>query len=334
MTGNMEGLILDLDEIDLEAYAPLAHEIVAPLAAREALTQFFLSDPDQQGAWLPFGGSHQMKFRPQETTIWHSGNFTGKSQILLQSAVHWMRGNSSIDEKVLLISPEMSIEQSLARMIRLMTAKIPGQVTEAEISSCLVWLTNKFWQYSAVGQVEVDDLVNVIRYATTELGITQVIIDNLSVLSLNGADSNRAQADLMAKFVQTSRTHNCHVHLIAHDRKPGPGEGSSRYNISGSGALSNLADNCISVGRNYKKAEKLADITLSEEDRREVSAQSDGKIVISKQRHGPSWTGTVKLFFSPYSMRFSEDRNSPDLAIPEIQELADLGEPNSRGYAA
>jgi twinkle protein len=137
----------------------------------------------------------------------------------------------------------------------------------------------------------------------------------------------------MAKFVQTSRTHNCHVHLIAHDRKPGPGEGqSSRYNISGSGALSNLADNCISVGRNTRKAEKLADINLSEEDRREITAQSDGKIVVSKQRHGTSWCGTVKLFFSPYSMRFSEDRNSPDLAIPEIQELADLGEPNTRGY--
>jgi hypothetical protein len=133
------------------------------LAARESLTQFFLSDPDQQGAWLPFGGSHQMKFRPQETTIWHSGNFTGKSQMLLQSAVHWMRGNSNIDERVLLISPEMSIEQSLARIIRLMTAKIPAQVTEADVSSCLVWLTNKFWQYSAVGQCEVDDLVNVIR---------------------------------------------------------------------------------------------------------------------------------------------------------------------------
>jgi twinkle protein len=125
------------------------------------------------------------------------------------------------------------------------------------------------------------------------------------------------------------------VHLIAHDRKPGPGEGqSSRYNISGSGALSNLADNCISVGRNSKKAEKLADITLSEEDRREITAQSDGKIVISKQRHGPSWTGTVKLYFSPYSMRFSTDRNAADLAIPEIKTMAELGPTNTRGYGA
>jgi hypothetical protein len=219
-------------------------------------------------------------------------------------------------------------------MIRLMTSKIPGQVTEPDVMACLAFLEGNFWQLNVVGQVGVGDLNNAIRYAAGTMGVTQIIIDNLSVLMLEGGDPLRAQQDLMAQFVHTSRTSNCHVHLIAHDRKPGPGDKVSRYNISGSGALSNLADSCIAVVRNEKKAERLADINLSEDDRKEITAQSDGKIVITKQRHGTAWTGTVKLYFSPYSTRFSERRDSPDLAIPEIKNLAELGPTNTRGYGA
>jgi twinkle protein len=296
--------------------------------------EHFEGDPDNTGAWLPFGSSNGLRLRPQECSIWTGLNFSGKSSLLGQAAIHWMRGNSTINEKVLLISPEMSPQQSLARMVRQMTAKIPAQVTEADVSACLAWLEGKFWIYTAVGQVSVSDLNNVIRYTAAELGVTQVIVDNLSVLELEGQDTNRAQGDLMTKFVHTSRTSGCHISLVAHNRKPAQGEKPSRYQISGSGALSNLADNVISIVRNERKDEQLANITLSEEDRRELTAQADTRLIVQKQRHGTAYTGTSKLFFSPYSMRWSEDRNSADLAIPEIQELADLGEPNSRGYGA
>jgi twinkle protein len=247
-----------------------------------------------------------------------------------------MRGNSTIRERVLLISPEMSPEQSLARMVRQMTAKLPNQVTEADVGACCAWLEGQFWIYTAVGQVSVSDLNNVIRYAAADenLGVTQVIIDNLSVLELEGEDTNRAQASLMTKFVHTSRTSRCHIHLVTHCRKPAQGEKPSRYNISGSGALSNLADNVISIVRNERKEEQLSDISLDEGERREVSAQYDTMLIVQKQRHGSSYIGTSKLFYSPYSMRWSENRNSPDLAIPEIQTLAELGPTNTRGYGA
>jgi len=332
--GSLEGLILDLDGVDLDAYEPLKHEVATPLAYREALVSHFEDDPNNTGAWLPFGSSHGLRFRPQEFTVWSGLNFSGKSSLLGQSAIHWMRGNSTLDEKVLLVSPEMSPEQSLARMVRQMTAKIPNQVTEADVGACLAWLEGRFWIYTAVGQVSATDLNNVIRYTAHEMGVTQAIVDNLSVLELEGQDTNRAQGDLTTKFVHTSRTSRCHIHLVTHCRKPMQGEKPSRYNISGSGAISNLADNVISVVRNERKEERLADLNLSDEDRKEAAAQADTRLIIQKQRHGTSFVGTSKLHFSPFSMRWSEDRNAADLAIPEIQELADLGEPNSRGYAA
>ncbi len=334
MTAGLEGLILNLDDVDLEAYEPLKHTVATPLAYRESIVEHFEGDPDNTGAWLPWGSSNGLRFRPQECSIVTGQNFSGKSSLLGQAAIHWMRGNSTIKEKVLLISPEMSPQQSLARMVRQCTAKIPAQVTEADVNACLAWLEGKFWIYTAVGQVSVTDLNNVIRYTAGEMGVTQIIVDNLSVLELEGQDTNRAQADLMTKFVHTSRTSGCHITLVAHNRKPAMGEKPSRYQISGSGALSNLADNVISIVRNERKEEKLADINLSDEDRKEVSAQADTRLIVQKQRHGTSYVGTSKLHYSPYSMRWSEDRNSADLAIPEIQELADLGEPNSRGYAA
>ena len=331
-TGFEQGLILDLEGVDLEAYAPLAHEVATPLAYRESIVEHFEGDPDNTGAWLPWGTTHDLRFRPQECSIVTGQNFSGKSSLLGQAAIGWLRGNSTINEKVLLISPEMSPQQSLARMVRQMTAKIPAQVTEADVNACLVWLEGKFWVYTAVGQVSVADLNNVIRYTAGEMDVTQVIVDNLSVLELEGQDTNRAQADLMTKFVHTSRTSGCHITLVAHNRKPAQGEKPSRYQISGSGALSNLADNVISVVRNERKEEKLADLSLSDEDRADIKAQADTRLIVQKQRHGTAYTGTSKLYYSPYSMRWSEDRRSPDLAIPEIKTMAELGEPNTRGY--
>ena len=336
MTGKTlsESLMLDLRDVDLSIYEDLTHEISEPLAFREELTAHFLSDPDTLGARVPFDSCSGFKFRRGETTVLSGANYTGKSSLIMQCAIHWLRGNSDIKEKILLVSPEMSPMQSLARIVRQITAKIPSQITEADVCAVLAFLQGKFWIYNCLGQVTVSDLNNVIRYACAELGVTQAIVDNLSVLELDGADTNRAQADLMTRFVATSRSSNCHITLVAHNRKPAAGEkGGDRFAISGSAALSNLADNVIMVTRNEKKAELLEDINLSDSERKEIQCQSDSKWIVSKQRHGSAYIGTTKLYYYPYSMRWAEQRNASDRAYSEIEGLAELGgSHNTRGY--
>ena len=334
MTGSLEGLILDLDDVDLTVYEALKHEISDPLSYREELTDHFMSDPDTHGARLPFPSGTDFRFRRGECTVLSGANYTGKSSLIMQCCLHWLRGNSSETEKILLVSPEMSPMQSLARIVRQVTAKIPNQVTEQDVGAVLAFLQGRFWVYDALGQVTVSDLNNVIRYSCAELGVTHAVVDNLSVLQLDGADTNRAQSDLMTRFVATSRSSNCHITLVAHNRKPAPGEKpGDRFAISGSAALSNLADNVVIITRNEKKSEMLEDMSLSMDERSEIEAQSDTKFIVSKQRHGKAWIGTVKLYYYPFSMRWHEQRRAPDLAYSEIETLAEIGDAsNSRGY--
>ena len=96
--------------------------------------------------------------------------------------------------------------------------------------------------------------------------------------------------------------------------------------------LSDLADNILMIERNESKERKLQDISLPDEDREEITAQADTRLHVLKQRHGSAWIGVVRLYFSPYSMRWSEKRTSADLAFAEIQELSELGATNTRGY--
>jgi len=91
----------------------------------------------------------------------------------------------------------------------------------------------------------------------------------------------------MTRFVATSRSSNVHITLVAHNRKPAQGEKpGDRFAISGSAALSNLADNVVIITRNEKKAELLEDLALTMEERDEIEAQCDTKWIVSKQRHG------------------------------------------------
>ena len=326
-TGDLDWMYLDVEEIDLTKYLNHKHELRKPLHYREEVTQHFTGDPNSKGAWLPWESMDAVRFRNGEVSLWGGQNFSGKSALITQSMLHWLRGNSSYRERMLLISPEFSPALNLARIVQQCVGKMPVNINEADVVAVLAWLQDKFMIYDAVGSVDVDDLTAVCYYASEELGVSQVIIDNLTVIKLEGSDVNQAQAELITNFVQCARQTGLHIHAIAHTRKPQPGEGMSRYSIRGAGQLSDLSDNVLIVERNHRKEEKLADITLDDEERKLVRRQSDTKLRVDKQRHGTAWVGFAKLYFNPISMRWSERQDASDRPFKEIADLAQLGGP-------
>jgi len=328
-TGSLEeSLFIDIDTIDLEKYRYHKHEIRNPLHYRESLVQHFLSDPNKHGAILPWESGSELKFRQGELTCWSGQNFHGKSAVMTQTLLNFMReGRSSREEKVLLISPEFSPELNLARIVQQVVGKPAGQITEADVTAVMVWLEPRFLIYDAVGSVDIEDLIAVIYWAGDQHGVTQCAIDNLTVLRLPSGDINQSQANLMTQAVQCARQSGVHIHIVCHTRKPAPGEEVSRYNIRGASQISDLSDNVIAVVRNESKEKKLADIKLDEEDRKEIRRQSDTKIYVLKQRHGTAWIGNIKLYYDPLSMRWSEKMNIVPRPFAEVTELAQLGGP-------
>ena len=324
-------LYLDTSEIDLNPYreAVHKHDIVNPLAYREDLVSHFTGDPNTKGEQLPWSSMDGFRVREGECTLWAGQSFAGKSAILTQCMTHWLRGK----EKVLLISPEFSPSLNLSRIVQQIIGKAPRDITEADVTAVLAWLEGRMLIYDAVGQVDIDDLMAVQYFAKAELGVTMSIIDNMTVLRLPGGDVNQAQGTLMTLLVQTARQTGLHIHVVCHTRKPSPGEQVSRYQIRGSSMLSDLADSIFMVERNERKEARLADFNTTEEERVEIRRQSDTRLFCLKQRHGSSWIGVARLYFSPTSLRWYSDQKFIDRPFREVVPMAELGGPVTAGTA-
>jgi len=330
-------LFLDLEGVDLEQYSVTRHELRSPSSFTSELMDYFESDPLEKGCFFPWPTSHKFRLRPGELTVLAAENFAGKSALATQSMLYWLRDTQYADKKQkwLLISPEFSPKMNLARLVQQICARMPNDISGANVIAAMTWLEGRMLILDVVGQMDIDDISNTINYAVTEHGITGVIIDNLTVLQIPGgfSDNNAATQHLVTKLVEVTRVAGCHTVLIAHHRKPAAGEKPSRYSIRGSSTISDLADNVIGISRNWEKERKLSNDFLDDEEREKALNECDTKLSVLKQRHGTAWVGDIRLFYDPYSMRWSEDRRAPFLPFEEIEDIENLlEEGNSRGY--
>ena len=322
MSGKENWMYLDVDEETLSKYRgiPHKHNVTNPLMYREELVEHFQGDPNRKGLAMPWEQMDGFRVRPGEVTVAAAANFAGKSSLMTQCATQWMRG----DTKILLISPEFSPATNLSRLVQQVCGKQPADITEADVTAVLFWLEGRMLVYDALGQIEVEDICAVSHYAAEELGVTMVILDNLTVLKLVG-ETNTAQGELMTDLIQTARSTGLHIFVVAHTRKPQAGEEFGRYSVRGSSMISDLADNVIMIERNERKEKLLGDINTTDEERQELRRQCCTKVKISKQRHGSAATPTAKLYFSPVSMRWYEGMKYTDRPFQEVEEMSSLG---------
>ena len=132
-------------------------------------------------------------------------------------------------------------------------------ITEPDIGSTLIWLSKGMLIYNHMGSIDQRTLVGVMRYAALELGVTKIIMDNMSVLKIKGDDLNRAQQEFTSDMVAVSRDTGVHVFVVAHVRKPeNKYARDDKWSIKGSGAISDLVDNVLLVRRNYRREDFLA----------------------------------------------------------------------------
>lgn len=222
------------------------------------------------------------RFHPGEVTLWGGANGSGKSLITGMVALELICKL----EKVCIASLEMKPKSTLNRMVRqwlgsdpLRDAHIPGCVSEikAFLREFQTQARGRLFLYDQLGQVQSDVMLGVIRYAAS-IGIKHFFVDSL-MKCVRGTDDYNAQKDFVNALTAIAKDTGMTIHLVAHTRKlSDEGKKPTKYDISGSGDITNLVDNALLFWRNKpKEADARAGIG-------KLTSEPDALLLCCKQR--------------------------------------------------
>lgn len=291
------------DEMDFSAYMaePEAKEKVVPaLSFLEQVRKRFENPEEAKGKHLPWPKTAEyFRIRPNELTLWPGINGHGKSLVLNQIQI----GLMAQGEKILIASMEMPPAVTLERMTRQACGMSYPSATE--VDSFLEWTNDRCWIYDHLGSVNWKNLIGVMRYCAVELGITQFVVDSLMRCGIGEQDYDGQKAFIDA-LVGFKNQYPVHVHLVMHSRKrenedipPG------KFDAKGTGTMTDLADNVVTVWRNKKKERAIQDGTAS----LETTEMFDALMIVDKQRNY-EWEGKIALWYIPGAMQFVENGTS------------------------
>ena len=292
-------MFIDNENINLAEYSDysvIRNKVEEKSAFKNDVLQYF---EDRKhgilGDKLPWQSTHQkVSFRKKEVTVFAGSNGSGKSLILGQMALDFVENGA----KVLVASLEMPPVTTLARMTR----QAVGQnfPTESQVDSFMNWKLDKFYLYNHVGNLDTWQVIALCRYAALELECNHIIIDSLMKCTRGETDYD-SQKDFMNALCEVAKEVGIHIFLVHHVRKSNDENHEvNKFDLKGSGSISDLADNVILIHRNRKKEREtyenggVADNTIP-----------DSALIMSKARNN-DWEGVIPLFFEKRSQQFME----------------------------
>lgn len=239
----------------------------------------------------------------------------GRSFIPTHNSLLWneiLLHAAECGERCCIASFEMAPKKTLTRAVKQATAMhTPGKDA---IEGCLDFMSDRLWIYNKVGTGKVKEMLEVFEYAYRRHGVKQFLIDSLMKCGI-AEDDYREQKAFIEVLCDFAIRTDSHIHLIAHPRK-GDDEMSpaKKLDIRGTGAISDLAFNTMSVWRNKKKESLLAayqegeplpgNMTLDS-----LEAQADAYLFIDKCREDGTWEGRYPLWFHPGCLRYTRKRS-------------------------
>lgn len=253
--------------------------------------------------WPRVGDNFQM--RPGEVTLWAGINGHGKTLVTSQVALHLMVQA----KKVCIASFEMKADATMARMVKQSGAS--GLPTHDFIRRFHNWTDGLLWIYDQQGVVDPDTLRGVMLYARNKLGVEHFFIDSMMKV-VRGDDDYNGQKDFVNSVCAIAQDTGMHVHLIAHVRKrEDEYTMPNKFDVKGSGSITDLVDNVCIVWRNRSKERKLMDKQLSPAELEDTKKLPDSVLQWSKQRHF-EWEGKAALWLTQGAQSFVDQLgNSP-----------------------
>lgn len=157
------------------------------------------------------------------------------------------------------------------------------------------WWKGRFFLYDnkVSSASDEESILNVFTYAVRRYGCCVFLVDNLMTARFSASadrDFYRAQSNFAGRLVEFAKKHEVHVHLVAHPRKS-EGRGiADADEVSGSGDITNRADNVFSLDRlpDTKADEYGFDTMLKILKNRSFGEKKD-----------------IQLFFDPACRRFT-----------------------------
>ncbi|MEB3211290.1 MAG: DnaB-like helicase C-terminal domain-containing protein [Leptolyngbyaceae bacterium] len=289
----MAGVIV-ADDIDWNRYMqdsePAAR--VRPASAyRDLVVERFENAGKPNGALLPWAKTHEhFAMRPGELTVWAGINGHGKSLLL----GHVMLGLMQQEQRCMIASFEMRPEVTLHRMCRQASQGL--RPTLQFIDAFHRWTDSRLWLYDQQGQVDPLRIIAVLRYCHERLQMRHVVIDSL-MKCIRGEDDYNGQKNLLDTLTSVARDTGMHVHLVHHSKKrEDESKAPGKFDLKGSGSISDQADNVMIVWRNKKKQ---MDMQHGDGD----PDAPDAMLVCEKQRNG-EWEGRIALWFDAASQQY------------------------------
>lgn len=282
-------LIVD-DDIDFDAYLRRPKESANVRMASEYTQKIIDSiygDNELKGLYLPWSKTAtRVRIRLGELTVHTGVNGHGKSIALNLLLLAFMAQG----QKAVICSFEMPVVRTLERMVRQWVGV--SQPTVEYICKFSDWLDKKLWVYAQTGNLRSDRMVAVARYCIEELGIQHIVIDSLMKMSDIADDDYNAQKKFTDTLQNLAKDMNSHIHLVTHSRKGDESRPMSKFDVKGSSAITDLADNVFIWWKNKKKLDQIDAGNLSDEDKR----KPDAMLVVDKQRNG-EWEGKIPLWY-------------------------------------
>ena len=282
-----------IENVDFDKYAVEAEgqHFIRMSEISEDISERFEQGVECFGDEMPWHKTHdKFRFRMGEITVWAGINGHGKSIVTSHICLHLMRF-----EPCLIASLEMPVAATGHRLVRQMIGN--PKPTQGFIFRALSWTSNRLWLYDQLDTVPAKRIIGMCIYAATELGIRHIFIDSLMKCGIRKDDFD-AQDAFIDRLAWVAKHYQVHIHLVHHMRKGANEEDiPNKFDLKGSGGITDLADNVIIVHRNKAKERKI--------ERGEEVAPNipDTTLSVEKQRHG-EWEGRINLWFDKSSMQF------------------------------
>jgi twinkle protein len=281
------------EEIDWNRWlTPDDHTRIIPAEAlaERGKASMLLGDEAEPGLTLPWEKTKdKVLIRPGKLCVWAGWSRHGKTQLLKQLMLHGIAQG----EKPLVASMEEEVLEVWKDLAWIACGeKNPKVKTINEFCS---FVGGKLWLYDQQGQINPRRMQAVIRYAASELKITQVVVDSLMMLALD-RDDYEAQARFVGELKSVAKDTGVTVHLVAHmrkrDGKGGDEQPGTLHDISGGHEIGSKADYVFIVWRDIQRKDASGPQAI---------------LKVEKQRGRVNWLGTVGLGFHDGARQFVED---------------------------
>jgi twinkle protein len=276
--------------------------------AETVTTLFWPREGERVGYHMPYGKpGDKLLFRPAELTIWTGDAGAGKTQLVSDCTVDWIKQGA----RICLSSLEMHPAFTLKRMCKQIIGT--DRPAEAAIKAALGWANSGLLLYELMGKQKLEELLTIFDYARSRYGCDVFVIDSLMRLGIAGDDYNSQEA-VIFRLVDWAMSSNVHVHLVAHAKKGERERGVPGIeDIKGAMELGANAFNIVAIWRNRKFEDQIAELQANGdgEAANRLRQSTPGVILnVAKQRNG-DFEGKIGLWFDQQTYRYRSSADEP-----------------------